>query len=80
MVFDLNPFKPVTFSSTAKNKVTKKKPLATMFFIQLLLRFSRVKLDSLEARLRPVEQLDKRTPRGTSSLLRGNRVHIIMDV
>jgi hypothetical protein len=45
-----------------------------------LLRFSRVKLDSLEARLRPVEQLDKRTPRGTSSLLRGNRVHIIMDV
>jgi hypothetical protein len=37
----------------------KKKPLATMFFIQLLLRFSRVKLDSLEARLRPVEQLDK---------------------
>jgi len=26
MVFDLNPFKPVTFSSTAKNKVTKKKP------------------------------------------------------
>jgi hypothetical protein len=40
MVFDLNPFKPVTFSSTAKNKVTKKKPLATMFFIQLLLRFS----------------------------------------
>jgi len=28
MVFDLNPFKPVTFSSTAKNKVTKKKPLA----------------------------------------------------
>jgi hypothetical protein len=28
MVFDLNPFKPVIFSSTAKNKVTKKKPLA----------------------------------------------------
>ncbi|MFT7009844.1 MAG: hypothetical protein ACJAXJ_004398, partial [Colwellia sp.] len=28
MVFDLNPFKPVTFSSSAKNKVTKKKPLA----------------------------------------------------
>jgi hypothetical protein len=30
MVFDLNPFKPVTFSSTAKNKVTKKKPLAKL--------------------------------------------------
>jgi hypothetical protein len=28
MVFDSNPFEPVTFSSTAKNKVTKKKPLA----------------------------------------------------
>jgi hypothetical protein len=26
MVFDLNPFEPVTFSSTAKNQVTKKKP------------------------------------------------------
>tara|TARA_R110002167_G_scaffold225445_2_gene430729 strand:- start:977 stop:1135 length:159 start_codon:yes stop_codon:yes gene_type:complete len=37
MVFDLNPFKPVTFSSAAKNKVTKKKPLATIFFIQLFL-------------------------------------------
>ncbi len=26
MVFDSHPFEPVTFSSTAKNKVTKKKP------------------------------------------------------
>jgi hypothetical protein len=26
--FDPNPFEPVTFSSAAKNKVTKKKPLA----------------------------------------------------
>jgi hypothetical protein len=47
---------------------------------QLFMRFRRVKLDSLEARLRPVEQLDKRTPRGKSRLLRGNRVTIIMDV
>jgi len=39
-----------------------------MLFIQLLLQFSRVQLDSLEARLRPVEQPDKRTPRGTSGL------------
>jgi hypothetical protein len=39
-----------------------------------------MKLDSLEAQLRPVEQLDKRTPRGKSSLLRGNRVLIIMEV
>jgi hypothetical protein len=36
------------------------------------MRFSRVKLDSLEARLRPVEQLDKWTPRGTSSLGAGH--------
>ena len=39
-----------------------------MFFIQLSVHFCRVQLDSLEAQLRPVEQLDKRTPRGTSSL------------
>ncbi|MFT6777847.1 MAG: hypothetical protein ACJAV1_001773 [Paraglaciecola sp.] len=39
MVFVLNPFKPVTFSSTAKNKATKKKPLATMLFIQLFVIF-----------------------------------------
>jgi hypothetical protein len=36
-----------------------------MFFIQLSAQFCRVQLDSLEAQLRPVEQLDKRTPRGT---------------
>jgi hypothetical protein len=36
-----------------------------MYVRQLFLIFSRVKLDSLEAQLRPVEQLDKRTPRGT---------------
>jgi hypothetical protein len=35
---------------------------------QLFVRFSGVKLDSLEARLHPVEQLDKRTPRGKSRL------------
>jgi hypothetical protein len=32
-----------------------------MFFIQLFIQFSRVKLDSLEAKLRPVEHLDKAT-------------------
>jgi hypothetical protein len=51
-----------------------------MYVRRLFLIFSRVKLDFLEALLRPVEQLDKPTPRGTSSLLRGNRVHIVMDV
>jgi hypothetical protein len=30
-----------------------------MLFIQLLRKFSRVQLDSLEAQLRPVEQLDR---------------------
>jgi hypothetical protein len=39
-----------------------------MRFIQLLLQFSRVQWDFLEARLRPVEQLDKWTPRGMSGL------------
>ena len=33
-----------------------------MFFIQLFLIFSRVKLDSLEAQLSPVEHHDKRPP------------------
>ena len=28
--FDLSPFEPVTFTSSAKNKVTKKKPLAKL--------------------------------------------------
>ena len=51
-----------------------------MYVRQLFLIFSRVKLDLLEARLRPVEQLDMRTPRGKSRLLRGNREPIIRDV
>jgi hypothetical protein len=33
-----------------------------MYVRQLFLIFSRVKLDLLEARLRPVEQLDRRPP------------------
>jgi hypothetical protein len=33
-----------------------------MLFIQLFIQFSRVKLDSLEAQLRPVEHLDRRPP------------------
>ncbi|MFT5923527.1 MAG: hypothetical protein ACI9LE_000510 [Paraglaciecola sp.] len=37
-----------------------------MFFIQLFCKLSRVQLDPLEARFRPVKQPDKRTPRGTS--------------
>jgi hypothetical protein len=40
-------------------KVGKKSRSRAMLFIQLLLRFSRVQLDSLEARLRPIEQPDK---------------------
>jgi hypothetical protein len=47
---------------------------------QLPGEFSRVKLGSLEARLRPVEQLDRLTPRGKLRLLRGNRVLIIREV
>jgi hypothetical protein len=43
-------------------------------------QFTWVKLVFLEALLRPVEQLDKLTPRGKSRLLRGNRVPIIMGV
>jgi hypothetical protein len=39
-----------------------------MYVRQLFVGFCRVKLDSLEARLRPFEQLDKRTPRGKSRL------------
>jgi hypothetical protein len=39
-----------------------------MYVRRLFLIFSRAKLDSLEALLRPVEQLDKPTPRGTSRL------------
>jgi hypothetical protein len=39
-----------------------------------------VKLFFLEVWLRSGEQLDKRTSRGTSILLRGNRVPIIKDV
>ena len=51
-----------------------------MLFVQLLGKFRRVQLDSLEAWLSPVEQPDKRAPHGTSGLLRGNRVTLIMDV
>jgi hypothetical protein len=39
-----------------------------MYVRQLFLIFSRVKLQFLEAQLRPVEQLDMRTPRGKSRL------------
>jgi hypothetical protein len=61
-------------------KVSKKCRSRTKLFIQVSGKFSRVKLDSSEAQLRPVEQLNKRPPRGTSSLLSGNRMPIIMDV
>ena len=40
-------------------------------------KFSRVQLDSLEARLRPVEQPDKRTPRGKSGLGAGHHGRVI---
>ena len=51
-----------------------------MLFIQLSDKFSRVQPDSLEARLRLVEQPDKPTPRGTLGLLRGNPVSSIICV
>jgi hypothetical protein len=38
------------------------------YLVNLVGQFAWVKLDFLEARLRPVEQLDKRTPRGKSRL------------
>jgi hypothetical protein len=47
-----------------------------MRVIRLLLQFSRGQLDSLEARLRSVEQLDKRTPRGTSGFGANHRGRI----
>jgi hypothetical protein len=40
----------------------KKARSRAMLFIQLLLQFSKVKLDYLEAQLRPVEHLDRRPP------------------
>jgi hypothetical protein len=42
--------------------------LPRIYVRQLFMRFRRVPLDFLEAQLRPVEQLDKRTPRGKSRL------------
>ena len=53
-----------------KNKTTKKSPLAKPKLLtyprlkarQLFMKFRRVKLDYLEAQLRPVEQLDRRPP------------------
>jgi hypothetical protein len=47
-----------------------------MLFIRLFFELIRVLLDSLEAPLRPDEHLDRRTPRGTSRLFRGNRVGV----
>jgi hypothetical protein len=38
-------------------------PYPRMYVRQLFMRFRRVKLESLEAQLRPVEQLDKRPHR-----------------
>jgi hypothetical protein len=43
-------------------------PLESNTLYPIICGLSRVQLDSLEARLRPVEQPDKRTPRGTSGL------------
>jgi hypothetical protein len=55
------------FFSTAK-KIGKKDRSKAMLFIQQSTHFCRVQLDPLEAQLLSVEQLDKRTPRGTSGL------------
>ena len=60
-IFQTNPFVQPTFLLQQK-KVGKKGRSRAMLFIQLLLQLSRVQLDSLEARLRPVEQPDKRPP------------------
>jgi len=66
-VFQTNPFVQHTFLLQPK-KVSKKGRSRAILFIRLFCELSRVQLDSLEARLRPVEQPDKRTPRGTSGL------------
>jgi hypothetical protein len=55
-----------------QHKVSKKYRSQAMLFIQLSGKFSRVLLVFLGTRLRPAEQLDKLTLRGTSSLLRDN--------
>jgi hypothetical protein len=49
----------IKFSLTAKPLLL---PYPRMYVRRLSLKFSRVKLDSLEARLRPVKQLDKQPP------------------
>jgi hypothetical protein len=65
-IFQTNPFVQPTFLLQLK-KVGKKNRSRAMLFIQLLLQFSRVKLDFLEARLRPAEQLDKDVELGCGS-------------
>ena len=57
-VFQTNPFVQPTFLLQPK-KVGKKGRSMAMLFIRLFCELSRVKLDSLEAQLRPVEQPDK---------------------
>jgi len=61
-------------------KVSKKGRSMAMLFIQQSAHFCRVLLASLGTLLRPAKQPDKRTPRGTSGLLRGSRVSFIRDV
>jgi hypothetical protein len=54
-----------------------KTPLATKVFNRTKRLILGVQLDSLEARLRPVEQPDKRTPRGTSGLAADHHGRVI---
>ena len=70
------PFARLAFLLQLK-KVGKKSRSRAMLFIRLFCELSRVQLDSLEARLRPVEQPDKRTPRGTSGLGADHHVRVI---
>jgi hypothetical protein len=67
MVFDLNLFKPDTLFSTAKNRVSRKMPPLLKFLTAKKWLILGVKLESLEAPLRLVEQLDKEVELGCRS-------------
>ena len=61
MFFYLPPFKPITLFQQQKRVIRKCRSLLKFLTAQKWLILG-VKLESLEAQLRPVEQLDKRPP------------------